>query len=189
MTTAADAPVRDGMTLREIAGDVLALEDLLFESGGDDTPEIQEWMAENAANMAGKVDGYGTILREWDGRMALLKEEEKRLAERRMTIERSAARLKGWMCLVMGQLGEKKLEGRMYTASRVRNSARGIDLMVGVDALPPEFTKLETVASADRAAIAAAIGKPETDEAVDLMDLAGNVVARMAAAGYHVRIR
>ena len=55
------------LRLHTIADDCLALEEMLLEGGGEVTPELEAWMAENAEHLTEKIDGYGTLLKEWAG--------------------------------------------------------------------------------------------------------------------------
>lgn len=73
-------------TLRQIADDVLALEDMLAELGGDVSDEevdaaITRWMEENQHNLDNKLDGYCTLITQWDDRGQARLDEAKRLIE------------------------------------------------------------------------------------------------------------
>ncbi len=178
-------------TLYQVSDDVLALEALLFESGGEVTPEIEAWMAENEGNLASKVDAYGALFREWEGRIALYSSEEARLGARRKTLENSSKRLKEWLCVCLERMQRDKIEGSLFTVGRQKNGNRALTIIPEVKDLPPAFQHREVMLSADRDAILAAIGKPapKTNDLMELTDTEGRIIARLEPAGYHARLR
>ena len=60
--------------LFQIGQDYLALEELLLESGGEVTPEVEELMAEVQGSLEQKVEGYCSLIKEWEGDAAKWKE-------------------------------------------------------------------------------------------------------------------
>ena len=96
--------------LYEIAGDVLALEDLLLESGGEWTPEAEALYNEVEGSLESKVDGYAALIREWEADAEKWKAEEQRVAGHRKARENAAARLKARLLESLQQIGRDKVE-------------------------------------------------------------------------------
>lgn len=176
-----------GRTLYELAGDVLALESLLLESGGELTPEIEQWMAEHAGMLSEKVDDYGMVLRELESRVDVLAAEEQRLYEKRVGLEKSVMRIKAWLVGCMGQMHAKRLDGKLFALTRQRNSKRPMTLLVDPDRLPDTLCKIERKAS--RPAIEALAPACDDDDATVEIRVDGQLVATMPPADYHVRLR
>lgn len=74
-------------TLFDITDDLLALEELLSEVGGDVTDEqaeeaITEWFEELGEDRNSKLDGYVTLIAEFDARAEMRRREAARLQQR-----------------------------------------------------------------------------------------------------------
>lgn len=86
-------------TLFDITDDLLALESLLSEVGGDVTDEqaeeaITEWFAELGEDRNAKLDGYVTLIAEFEARAEMRKKESQRIAARATIDANNSARLK-----------------------------------------------------------------------------------------------
>lgn len=165
--------------LHEITADFLALEDLLLESGGEWTPEVEALVAELDANLEGKVDGYAALIREWDADAEKWKAEEQRCAAHRKARENAAARLKDRLCQELVTMGREKVETPRFKVA-VQRAAPSVTLLVEADQLPALYQRVipQTV-SADKKAIADALKAGE--------DLAG--IAEFTEGTAYVRIR
>lgn len=102
-------------TLRDISDDIMALEDLLMEMGGDVTDEqvdaaINDWLAENRENLQSKLDGYATLILEIDDRARARRDEARRLHALATTDENAVKRLKERLTYFMLAHNEKKVE-------------------------------------------------------------------------------
>lgn len=147
-------------TLFEIGADMRALEDLLTEAGGDVTEEqfaaVDAWFAENAASLRGKLDGYGALIRELEGRAKIRREEAARLTALAQTDENAVKNLKSRLLYFMQEQGEAKLESNLFKFSVCANGGKApLALACDPADVPAEYTK--TQISPDVDAIRAAL--------------------------------
>lgn len=135
-------------TLLQISDDMRALDDLLFEVGGDVSDPrvgeaIEQWIKELDANLEPKVDNYAALITELLSRAKARSEEADRLASRARIDSNAAAFLKQRLKLVLEERGVKKLETHRYQVSVAGNGGKQpLDLHGEV---PPEFcaTRIE----------------------------------------------
>lgn len=170
-------------TLYELSDGVLALESLLFESGGEITPEIKAWMQENVDNLGQKVDAYGALLMQWKIEAAGLKGEEERLAKKRKTVEASADRLKDWLAVCMKRIDKDKLKGKLFSVTRQLAAKRAMTLVADLSTIPAQYVKTtEPSKYIDKLEVAKALeALPASDGPIELTDGKGHVVARLEA--------
>ncbi len=72
-------------------------------------------------DLAGKLEGYCKFIKNLESDIAGLKEEEKRLATRRKTMENTVERAKQAMKFAMQTAGEKKIAAGSFTCSVQQN--------------------------------------------------------------------
>ena len=101
---------------------MMAIEDALWESGGELTPELEQAMAENAESMAKKVDGYNHIIASFDAKAEIIDKEIKRLTSLKKTAENASKRIKQHVCDTMGMFGIEKLEGKYCKMTRAKST-------------------------------------------------------------------
>jgi hypothetical protein len=136
-------------SLFQISDDVLALQDLLEEIEGDISEEqveqaINEWFVENEKQLVTKLDSYGYLVRENEGRTVILRQEVERLQLLARSHEGIAKRLKNLMLLNFNKLGIDKFESVSFRFSVSGNGGKfPIEVHDGIDAaaLPPEFQR------------------------------------------------
>jgi hypothetical protein len=166
-------------TLLEISGDLLALSDLLEESGGEVTPEteaaIDAWFADLGEQRDAKIDNYAALVRELTLRAAARKEEQERLALCVRVDENTVKRLKERLKLFMELQGLRKLETARYRVSVQANGGRPPLEIPDATAVPVEYQRV--VISADVDAIHAAL-----KQGVEVPGV------RQLARGSHLRI-
>ena len=182
MTTT--APQRE--TLFVLTGELLALDELLTESGGELTPEIESWIAEYRDKFTGKIDGIGWFWRTIEARIAGLKVAQEELATKRQVEERKLERLKGYVRLCLDHLGTSSAKGSVYSLAIHANGGKPpIELLEPYRSDPKLLpTKLQKVTvSADMEALRTYMDGAETVTEGD------QVVARRLPAGTHVRLR
>jgi hypothetical protein len=88
-----------GKDLFAIGEDLVALESLLHEVGGDVTDEeaaaaIDEWLRENHQALDRKLDGYGYLVKKLTSESTFAEEESRRLAARAKARKNAATRMK-----------------------------------------------------------------------------------------------
>jgi len=86
-------------TLIGIGEDLLALEELLIEAGGDVTDEeaeaaVTQWLEENAGNLREKLDGYANLIERHDGLQKTRKAEAEKRAQLARVSENVIKRLR-----------------------------------------------------------------------------------------------
>lgn len=165
--------------LHDIAGDVLALEDLLLEGGGEWTPEVEALFNEVHGSLESKVDGYAALIQEWTLDAEKWKAEEARVAGHRKARENAAKRLKDRLCQELLFMGVPKVEtGRFKVA--VQRAAPSVAVLVPASELPAEYRReIPATCEADKKALADALKAG--------VDLAG--IAQLNEGTPFVRVR
>lgn len=171
-------------SLLDISDDLQALDDLLFETGGDVSDEsvasaIEEWFAEVHADEAAKVGNYIGLIREKELRAAAITEEIERYKKLQAALTNSAKGLKDRLKWYMENNGKKKIKTPRGNASICGNGGKQpIQISESVQAkeLPPRFQKVEVTINSD--AVREALEKGEALE-----------FAALEERGTHLRIR
>lgn len=114
------------MRLYELPAEVRRIDDLLTESEGEITPEIEAALAAMEIEKADKVDAIGALIAEAKRESDAVSAEATRLAERSGRLCRRAENLKAYLHRNMDAMGETKIKGRLFTASVCKNSAPSI---------------------------------------------------------------
>ena len=155
-------------TLLKITDNMVALDDLIQECGGDmEDPQVEEaistWIAEMQDDLEAKVDNYAAFITELKARSATRKAEADRLSARARTDSNTATFLANRLKVALIELGIKKLETDRYRVSVAGNGGKQpLDVYGEV---PIEFTK--TVVETDKAKIREALeGGKELDFAI-----------------------
>lgn len=116
-------------TLIDITSDMQALDELLFEVGGDLTdPRVEEtitkWFAELDSDFTVKLDNYAALITTLQGRAKLRADEAARLAQRSKIDQNSADWLKLRMKAAIEARGMKKVETDRYTITIAANGGK-----------------------------------------------------------------
>lgn len=112
----------DTKTLFQLSADMSAIEDALWENGGELTPELEQALTETEQSISAKVDGYHAVIRSFASQEAILDAEIKRLTALKKTAENAQKRLKNHLCDTMGMFGIEKMEGAYCKISRAKSS-------------------------------------------------------------------
>lgn len=172
--------------LHEITADFLALEDLLLESGGEFTPEVEALFAENGANLQDKVDGYVALISEWEAQSQVWKAEEVRVATHRKTLENAAARLKARLVGELVAMDRLKVETPRFKVA-VQRAASTVEVLVDASVLPPQFRReIPATIEADKTALRAAL-KLADDQSELTVD--GLTLARLNPGSPYLMVR
>ena len=135
----------ENRSLLDIEADMQALDDLLFEAGGDITdPKVEEYvtnlLGENEAALRAKSDGYARYIHELQARAAAANDQAERLKSRAKTATNQADWLKSRLKSVMELRGIKKIEGQ-YATVGIRGNGGKTPMNVDENAtLPDAFT-------------------------------------------------
>lgn len=108
-------------TLFELTAEMVAIQDALWESGGELTPELEEAMNDNGPALIAKVDGYGALIRKFKASSATLAAEIKRLQAMKKTMDNGEKRLKERLEYNMRANDVQVLEGSMTRVSFKKN--------------------------------------------------------------------
>ena len=115
------------MTLFDLTAQMAAIEDELYESGGELTPELEKEMTETRESLMAKVDGYNALYQKLAATAASAKAESERLKRIQRTAENAQRRLKERLLWNMRQFGLEKLEGRLCKMSIRRSRSLNVD--------------------------------------------------------------
>ena len=178
-------------TLYAIGEDLLALDALLFEVGGDISEEeaaaaIEQWFAENEAALVKKLDGYGYLVRRQEADGKFLDEEIRRLTARKQARENGAKRLKDRLKDFLQQHGMKDVETDHFRFAIQKNGGkRPVEVTVQPEALPKKFQRVKI--EADNEAIRQELERLNPDP--DAETVTHLKFAMLHPRGTHLRIR
>lgn len=109
-------------TLYQLVGERLALQNKLEELNFDEVTIEDTLLGESTAIQA-KIEDYAFVIRNMEALPDAIKEEEKRLAERRKAIEKRIEHIKNWLLVNMQQAGISKIETPVFTVALQNNPA------------------------------------------------------------------
>ena len=113
----------DTKTLFQLSADMAAIEDALWENGGELTDELAEAMQETQMSLTRKADGYNSLIRSFAAQKDILKAEIDRLNKLKKVAENAEKRLKEHICETMGMFGIDKIEGDKCKITRTKSTA------------------------------------------------------------------
>ena len=93
----------------------------LMEEGALDDEVLQDIFENTSEELALKLEGYCKFIKNLESDIAGLKEEEKRLHDRRKTMENTVERAKATMQMALSTAGEKKMTCGSFTVSVQKN--------------------------------------------------------------------
>ena len=112
----------DTKSLFQLSADMAAIEDALWENGGELTEELSLALQETEKTLATKADSYNYLLRSFASKADILDAEIKRLTQLKKTAENAEKRIKEHICETMGMFGMDKIEGNFCKISRARST-------------------------------------------------------------------
>lgn len=136
-------------TLYELQGAYAQIQQMI-EDGAED---LQDTLESIEGALEEKLESYAMVIRNIESDVEGLKAEEKRLAERRKTMESGIKRMKENMKNAMSSTGEKKIKGEKFTFT-VQKNPPSLNI-VDDKAIPTEFITVETVRNIDKKALLA----------------------------------
>lgn len=117
----------DTKTLFQLSADMAAIEDALWENGGELTEELALALSDTESGMARKTDAYTAIIRSFASQAAIIKAEIDRLTKLKKVAENAEKRIKQHICDTMGMFGIEKLEGEKSKITRVRTTGTEVN--------------------------------------------------------------
>ena len=127
-------------TLNDIIKKFQEIENMLLESDGEISDDIESQLIENENNLSSKLDGYQKFSTYLNGQVEYLKSVEEQYVKRRKTIENSIKRLRERMLNAMLVTGNDKIKTTEHNYS-VSESEKWI---VNIDDIDEEI-KLDLV--------------------------------------------
>lgn len=112
----------ESRTLFQLSADMVAIEDALWENGGEITEDIAIALQETETSLANKADGYNALIRKFSSRADIIDAEIKRLTILKRIAENAEKRLKTHICETMGMFGIDKIEGNLCKISRAKST-------------------------------------------------------------------
>lgn len=113
----------DTKTLFQLSAEMAAIEDALWENGGELTEELALALQETEVSLSKKVDGYNSLLRSFASQKDILKAEIDRLNKMKKVAENAEKRIKQHVVDTMGMFGIDKIEGDKSKMTRVKTTA------------------------------------------------------------------
>ena len=130
----------DTKTLFELSADMAAIEDALWENGGELTEELELALAETEQSIVKKTDGYISLLLSLAAQEKIMKEQKERYARLEKIAANAAKRIKERLDYNMETFGIQKLEGQTGKITRVKSTAVEVN---EEEILAPYFFALE----------------------------------------------
>lgn len=130
------------MKLYEIAAEYRRIDEMLDESGGELTPELEEAMSTLDDALEAKIDAIGGLVREKQAEADALSAEALRFAGRAKTAQGSSYRLKEYVLHCLTAAGREKVKGSRFSA-RVGTASTPTIRWDGEGEVPAEFTRTE----------------------------------------------
>lgn len=128
-------------SLYHITSEQLRINELLEESGGELTAEIEEALMLNEENFIAKSEGYIEAIAYFKARQEAAKVRIEEMQRIKKTAENAEKRLKERMQLAMEIMGRDKVEVGLHKLS-LRNTQ--VVNIICESAVPNEFVKVET---------------------------------------------
>ena len=129
--------------LYELTTDLLTLQELL-ESPLDDEEILKDTLEAVQGEYELKLEAYCKVIKNLEADIDALKNEAKRLTDKRKTLEGNVDRLKKAMFDSMKATGTERVKGQLFTVAIQKNGGK-LPIVLDVDAskLPNKFVKVE----------------------------------------------
>lgn len=128
------------MNLYEINQQQQELNNLLEESCGELTPELEAALEMNMDNFTLKAENYVRAMKNYKAEADAISEEIKRLQEKKKVCENAVTRMKTALCDSMGTFGLPKVQAGLFKITRTSNTSVKI---LDEDAIPQEYKKVK----------------------------------------------
>ena len=125
------------MKLYELSNEYLEVLDLLSE---EDNVELNDLLLKIDEEIELKAENIGKVLKSLEGNVAALKDEEKRLSNRRRGIENNIKNLKSYLENEMIAVGKKKFKTDLFSFG-IQKNPPSLDIS-SEDNIPEEYYEL-----------------------------------------------
>ena len=135
------------MNLYEITVEQTNLNNLLEESCGELTPELEDALRINKENLVTKAEGYAKAIKNYKAEQDALAEEIKKLQAKKKVCENAISRMKDALSTAMETFDMPKVQAGLFKISLSKSESVNI---IDEDAVPMEYKKATyTVSRAD----------------------------------------
>ena len=117
----------DTKTLFQLSADMAAIEDALWENGGELTEDLALALQETEQSLTKKIDGYISLLQSLASQKAMMKAQKERFAKMEKIAENAEKRIKEHLNFNMETFGLQKLEGETGKATRTKTTSTEVD--------------------------------------------------------------
>lgn len=130
------------MTLYEITGELLELQNMIEE--GADPDVVNDTIESVEFDLEQKAEGYVMVIRNLEAQAKAIKDEEKRLREKRLSAENGIERLKKRLFDSMKATGKKNQNAGVFTLS-VQKNGGALPVIIDEDVMnmPQEMIKID----------------------------------------------
>lgn len=128
-------------SLFKITSEQFRINDMLMETGGELTPELEEALIINAENFQLKVEGYATSIHRFDALEEAADAEIKRLTAIKKSAQGAKKRLKDTLAYAMDTFGYDKYDLGLHKLSFRSSQAVNI---TDENLIPNNYIKVET---------------------------------------------
>lgn len=126
----------------DLAQDALALEQLIFEEGGELSETLERWLAEVETNLTVKVDSYHFAMQRFESTAEMLKKRASQITTAARALENVQERLKDRIKLAMQTIGTDEVKGTEFRFKLARGKER---VIIDEKQVSPEFFSEKTV--------------------------------------------
>lgn len=117
----------DTKTLFQLSADMAAIEDALWENGGELTEELALALQETELSLVKKTDGYISLLQSLAAQESAMKTQKERYAKLEKVAANAQKRIKEQLNFNMETFGIQKLEGMIGKVTRVKTTSTEVD--------------------------------------------------------------
>ena len=117
----------DTRTLFQLSADMAAIEDALWENGGELTDELAVALQETEQSLTKKIDGYISLLQSLASQKAMMKAQKERFAKMEKIADNAEKRIKEHLNFNMETFGIQKLEGETGKATRTKSTSTEVN--------------------------------------------------------------
>lgn len=128
------------MNLYELTQEQLRINNLLEESYGEITPEIESAMELNQENFSVKADGYIKAITNYKADQEAISEEIKRLQDKKRVCENAINRMKTVLCESMDIFGMPKFQTGIFKVALSKSESVNI---INESLIPDEYKKIK----------------------------------------------
>lgn len=145
--------MKDSRTLFQLTAEMAAIENELYENGGELTPELELMLTDTQEALTAKADGYNMLLRKFKAEETTCDTEAKYWAGKKKVMQNAQKRIREHINDVMVLGGISKIEGERCKISRRETQALEVNEEVVLASMQerinelvaslPEFVKVD----------------------------------------------